>query len=180
MQVSDSARSWFACYTRSRHEKRVAELLKVRGFGSYVPLVLRESQWADRRKIVEWPLFPGYVFAQFAPPEVHQVLEIPGISAIVRFGSKFVQVSEDDIKSVRVYSQAVAEGRIEPASEIVPYISTGDEVIVTDGPFTGLIGIVLQERGHRRLLLGIKAIRQGIEVNIGRSAVQSIGEVAYL
>lgn len=179
MQVPDYNRSWFACYTRSRHEKRVVELLGTRGFDSYLPVVLRESQWADRRKMVEWPLFPGYVFARFAPQEVYRVLEIPGVSAIVRFGSELVRVSEDDLESVRIYSQAVVNGHMGlVAAEPVPYISTGDRVKVIEGPFAGMTGIVLQERGRRRLLLGVAAICQGFEVNIGRSDVQLMEEVA--
>lgn len=175
MHTSEPVRSWFACYTRSRHEKRVGEMLTVRGFGSYLPLVLRESRWADRRKMVEWPLFPGYIFAQFALHEVQRVLEIPSICAIVRFGTEFVRVKEADLESMRIYSRAVTAGHISLVSEPVSYVAAGDQVLVTDGPLAGLRGVVLQERGRRRLLLGVEAIRQGFEVDIGRSAVQSVG-----
>ena len=59
---SDPVARWYACYTRSRHEKRVAERLRQRGHTVFLPLVERVRQWHDRKKRVPWPLFPSYVF----------------------------------------------------------------------------------------------------------------------
>ena len=56
---------WYACRTRARAEKKVDELLGRAGFETHLPLVVRERQWADRRKLVAFPLFPGYTFARF-------------------------------------------------------------------------------------------------------------------
>jgi transcription antitermination factor NusG len=69
---------WYACYTRARHEKRVDEQLAERGLETYLPLLARERQWSDRRKVVEFPLFPGYVFCRFTLDELHEVLTVPG------------------------------------------------------------------------------------------------------
>ena len=43
---------WFACYTRARHEKRVATTLDQQGMESFLPLVLRDSE-ADNVPVTE-------------------------------------------------------------------------------------------------------------------------------
>ena len=51
--------SWFAVVTRSRHERKVHDQLQSRDVESFLPSVQRWSRWRDRRKLIEWPLFPG-------------------------------------------------------------------------------------------------------------------------
>jgi len=65
-QLFDTLR-WYACRTRARAEKRAARLLSGNGVESYLPPIERQRQWADRKKRVAFPLFPGYVFARFDP-----------------------------------------------------------------------------------------------------------------
>ena len=62
-----TASAWFACYTRARHEKSVARHLIDLGLEVYVPVVPRVRQWHDRKRIVQFPLFPGYVFVRTSP-----------------------------------------------------------------------------------------------------------------
>lgn len=54
--------AWYAVYTKSRTEKKVALRLKEAGIEAYCPVNKREKQWSDRRKVTEEPLFRSYVF----------------------------------------------------------------------------------------------------------------------
>ena len=56
---------WYAIRTRSRHEKLVRDRLVGFGVEQFLPTVVRLSQWKDRKKEVERPLFSGYCFARF-------------------------------------------------------------------------------------------------------------------
>jgi len=47
-------------------------------------LSVEVRQWADRKKRVGFPLFPGYVFARFELRNVHEVLHTSGLVTIVR------------------------------------------------------------------------------------------------
>src|SRR3990172_6049569 len=53
---------WYALYTRPRHEKAFAEQLAKREMEAFLPVREVLSRWKDRRKLVQLPLFPGYVF----------------------------------------------------------------------------------------------------------------------
>ena len=55
-------KKWNAIYVASRQEKKVFDVLQKKGIQSYLPLVKTLRQWSDRKKMVEFPLLPGYVF----------------------------------------------------------------------------------------------------------------------
>jgi transcription antitermination factor NusG len=59
-----NALHWYAVWSRSRHEKMVASALTNVGVTTFLPLVSEMHRWSDRRKSVDVPLFPGYVFVQ--------------------------------------------------------------------------------------------------------------------
>lgn len=52
--------NWYAVTTRSRHEKAVAEQLWQKEIECFLPLREVISKWKDRRKKVQFPLFPGH------------------------------------------------------------------------------------------------------------------------
>ena len=70
------AESWFALWTRSRHEQVVREQLEQKHIEAFLPTVTRWSRWKDRKKKIDWPLFPGYCFARFNPRERLPILKV--------------------------------------------------------------------------------------------------------
>jgi transcriptional antiterminator RfaH len=164
---------WYACYTRARHEKRVEAALRERGFDSYLPTFPRMRQWKDRRKQIAWPLFPGYVFGQFAVSELHRVVSIPGLATIVRTNGQPVPVRFEELENVRRFAAALADVMVEP--EVTPFVGVGEWVRVREGPFAGVCGIVLERRNRRRVLVGVEAIGQGLEVDIDMRLLEPIG-----
>lgn len=163
---------WYACYTRARHEKVVDRLLAERGFETFLPLVPRVSQWKDRKKVVQWPLFPSYVFGRFRLSDVRRVLDTPGVAALVRSNGQPARIADDELDNVRRLVQVLSAGDGEP--ERRPFLAEGEWVEVMGGPFQGLRGVVVQQRNRRRVLIGIKAIGQGLEVDIDTSALRPI------
>jgi hypothetical protein len=79
---ADEERNWFAIFTRSHHEKRVAQYYIERQIEHFLPLYRAVHQWTNYRRVnLELPLFPNYVFvricrrervrALFCEPEQH-------------------------------------------------------------------------------------------------------------
>ena len=60
-------KKWFVVYTKSRCEKKVADLLTKKGIENYCPLNRVQKQWSDRKKIILAPLFTSYVFVRIRP-----------------------------------------------------------------------------------------------------------------
>ena len=57
---------WYAIQTRSRHEKVVRDQLAAKSITQLLPLWRKRSIWKDRVKIIDVPLFSGYLFGYFA------------------------------------------------------------------------------------------------------------------
>lgn len=163
---------WYACYTRARHEKQVETQLKQRGLESYLPLVQQVRQWSDRKKAVQFPLFPSYVFGRFTLSEMHAVLTTPGVSTIVRANGYPTPIRERDLENVKTFVSALAEAGLEPDRR--PFLLEGQWVRVLEGPFAGVEGIVVERRGRKRVLVGLAAIGQGLEIDIDTRLLKPI------
>ncbi len=166
---------WYACYTRARHEKKVDVLLRRRGMTTFLPLVERERKWADRTKRVEFPMFPGYLFCRFSLAAMYDVLVTPGVSTIIRFAGRPVAIPETEIENIRRFAEALSSSPVE--AEPRPWVEEGRRVRVTSGPFEGVTGVVLERRGRKRVLVGVEAIRQGLEIDIGTHSLAPLGPV---
>src|SRR5262245_13091602 len=56
---------WYAIQTRSWYEKRVRDQLTAQALVTFLPLWQKRSLRADRAKLLELPLFRGYLFGYF-------------------------------------------------------------------------------------------------------------------
>lgn len=160
---------WYACYTRGRHEKRVATLLRERGIESFLPVQEREEQWSDRRKQVGWPLFPSYVFGRFTLGDLSRVLATHGIVEIVRTGSAPAAIADGEIENVRRFAEALRMHGIPAEAE--PFLEVGERVRVAAAPLCGVEGIVVKRRGRARVLVGLRAVGQGLSVELDAAAL---------
>ena len=65
--------TWLAIYTKSKNEKKVTEELLKMGIETYCPMVTEIKQWSDRKKKVETPLIPPYVFVNIDAQHKNEV-----------------------------------------------------------------------------------------------------------
>lgn len=163
---------WYAAFTRSRHEKRVDGMLARRGVKTYLPLVARERQWKDRRKLVEFPLFPSYIFVRMTLSAVADVLGVPGVVAVVRARGYPTPIPDRELDNVRRFVTALGEAGVEPAPQ--PFLERGQWVVVAEGPFRGVRGVVVERRARARVLVGLRSIGQGFEVDLNARALRKI------
>src|SRR5207253_3533303 len=75
MPLSGADVCWYAVQTRSRHERFVAAQLREQGVSTFLPMITQIRRWSDRRKLVEFPLFSGYVFVHAAvSPQIRTIV----------------------------------------------------------------------------------------------------------
>jgi transcription antitermination factor NusG len=94
-------KKWFAVYTKPRCEKKVHQLLSLRGIESYCPLNKVSRQWSDRIKIVEEPLFKSYVFVCINREDLTSVRMIEGVLNFVYWMGRPAIVRQCEIDSIR-------------------------------------------------------------------------------
>ena len=152
--------SWFAVHTRARHEKKVDTLLRGKNIDTFLPVVTRVQRWSDRKKRIEFPLFPGYTFVQVPCLAEHfvKVLRTPGIMRIVGCGSEPLPVPAEQITSIRL----LLEQKV-PYWEH-PFLRAGQRVRVRGGCLEGVEGILTEVKANRTLVISADPIQRSIAI----------------
>ena len=163
--LSNGTLCWYALKTRSRHEKLVRDRLAAQGTTQLLPTVMRLSQWKDRKKEIEAPLFSGYCFAQFALEDRMSVLKVPGVVHIVGSGYRPEPIPDEEMDALRV----LMAGPFPYAAH--PYLKEGMAVCVVRGPLVGLQGILLRKGKPCRLVISMNLIHQAAAVEIDAADV---------
>lgn len=151
---------WYALRTKSRHEKLVRDQLEKQGIEPLLPTVKRLSQWKDRKKEIEVPLFSGYCFVRFSQQKKTPVQKITGVVGIVGSGSRPEPIPEQEIDALHRLMDSVLP--YDPH----PYLHEGMNVEVVRGPLQGVHGILLRKEKRHRLVLGVRLIQQAAAVEI--------------
>lgn len=159
---------WYALRTRSRHEKLVRDQLNGQGIEPLLPTVRRLSQWKDRKKEVEVPLFSGYCFVRFASDQKLPVLKTVGVVDIVGGGFQPEPIPDEEILALQTLMASVLP--YDPH----PYLHEGMMVEVVRGPLQGVRGVLLRKEKRHRLILGIRLIQQAAAVEIDVDDIASL------
>jgi transcription antitermination factor NusG len=154
-------RRWLVLYTRPRFEKKVDIQLFERRIASFLALREEMRQWSDRRKLVQAPLFPGYIFVHVSERERVSALEIDGVVKYVSFGGRFAVVHDEVVESLRLALQRPRDVRIEDTS-----LKLGQRIRVAHGPMAGMKGRLLAFHGSTRVAIEVEAINQVVSVEV--------------
>jgi transcriptional antiterminator NusG len=159
---------WFAVWTRSRHEHAVFEQLTERGIDAFLPTTPRWSRWKDRKKKIDWPLFPGYCFARFPPAGRLPVLKCAGVVSIVSFNGELAPVPDDAIEGIRALVNSALP------CDPCPMLKTGMRVEVVHGPLKGVVGRLQRKGSQARLVLSVDLIGRGVSVQVDAADVRAL------
>ena len=163
-----SAIQWYAIWTRSRHEQVVRDQLARKRIDAFLPTITRWSRWKDRKKKVDWPLFPGYCFARFDPADALPILKCTGVVNIVSFDGKPAAIPEIELDSIRLL--VGSELQYDPC----PMIHEGMMVEVIHGPLKGVVGRLMRKDAPKaRLVLSVDLIGQAVSVEVDAADVKA-------
>src|ERR1022692_2435345 len=162
---------WYAVYTRSNFEQRVAGELGSRGFESYFPAYEEIHQWKDRKKKVAVPLFPGYVFVRFAdsPGLRLPLLKTSGVVRILGNGGMIEAVPDEEIEAV----QSLLRSNVPCHAH--PFLREGVRVRVKRGALKDLEGTLVRFKNRARLVISVALIAQSVAAEVGMRVVEPVG-----
>jgi transcription termination/antitermination protein NusG len=165
--ASASGLAWYALWTRSRHEQVVREQLEQRHIEAFLPTVTRWSRWKDRKKRIDWPLFPGYCFARFNPRERLPILKCMGVVSIISFEGEPAAIPVHEIEGIRQLVES------DLAYDPCPLIREGMMVEVVHGPLRGVVGRLVRKNEKARLVLSVDLIGQAVSVEVDAADVKA-------
>jgi len=164
--VQKGTLAWFALQVRTRHETAIASFLQAKGYEQFLPLYNVKKRWSDRVKVIESPLFPGYLFCRLDPQYRLPVLKTPGVIQIVGYNRIPVPIEDTEIQGIQTL---VASGL---PTQPWPFLAAGDPVQIESGSLRGLKGIVVKLKENSRLVVSITLLRRSVAVEIDSALVQ--------
>lgn len=139
---------WYALYTKSRNEKKVADLLERKGIEIYCPIQEEVRQWSDRKKKVKMPVFRSYVFVHLDDykKESIPVLETPGAVRFLWWLGKPGIVRDEEIHDIRNFLEQYQ------GTELSIDYHRGERVRVAEGPLKEQQGVILDIKNKKAVL----------------------------
>lgn len=166
----DPEKNWYAIFTKPRSEKKVFQRMQDNEIEAFLPLVKTVRQWSDRKKTLEVPLIPSYIFVYLPENELYRTLPIQGTVSVLKHLGKPAKIREVEIENLRILSNNSDSHNIEHGISV----SRGDDVEVTNGPFMGLIASCVNEGKNHRVVVNIDSLGSSFNVNIPLSFLRKI------
>ncbi|MBZ0159120.1 MAG: UpxY family transcription antiterminator [bacterium] len=146
----------------------MAEELLRRGIEAFVPLREVLSQWKDRKKLVQLPLFPGYIFVHFDQTMRREVLQPVGAISLVGVHGVLTPIPDAQIEAIRTIC------RTKRPLDLSPYLTEGERIQVVRGPLAGLQGFLSEQEGRQCLVVSIDLLQQSLAVEVDADSVVPI------
>jgi len=166
----DADRNWYALYVKSRHEFVTQGELSRKEITSFLPSVKRIRRWKDRNKLVQFPLFPGYLFVYIKgrPDEYTNVLKARGAVHLLSTETGCpTPVSSEEINSLKIM---IESGQ---AIDIYPSLKKGTPVRIKRGPLAGAEGIISSKLDQYIFAVNIDMLGRSIGVHISADDIES-------
>lgn len=149
------------------YEKKIQSTLLQRKIETFLPLHQVVRQWSDRRKTLDVPIFPNYLFVYTTNKDRYPILDVPGVCKFISHDKKPVILCEDQISLIKRIV-------VEPQARVEEDLVTGDNVEIIEGPLKGLKGIVFEKKGKSRLAVKVEAINQVVSVEIDLHLIRKL------
>ena len=131
-------KKWFVVYTRPQQELKVASQLSAMGVTNYCPTITLVKRYSDRKKKVTKPLLSSYVMVQLEQNQREKVFACTGIVRYLFFLGKPAVVPASEINLMQDHLNGVYN------DSKVTTLSVGDSHTITEGPFSGVSGKVVE------------------------------------
>jgi len=169
--VTTSPQRWYAVHTKSRHEFQAIERLNQKGINAFLPTVERLRKWKDRKKIISFPLFPGYLFVNISK-DSQSILSVLKVKGVVRLLCT-LPGEPDPIPDEQILSlQRLIENKAD--LDPYPYLNEGQKVRIIKGPLSGVEGILVEKLDKHLLVLSVDVLQHGVALTISASDVEKI------
>jgi transcription antitermination factor NusG len=161
---------WFALSTMSRHERLAAHEIQSRGVETFLPTFTEIHRWSDRKKKLEVPLFPGYLFirAEMSPEVRRKVLFARGIVSFVGMGGQPVPIPQQEISTLQ---QLLQTGT---SFSSHAFLKIGQRIRIHGGSLDGIEGILSKVEGGDRLVVSVESIQRSIAIHLDGYKVEAL------
>ena len=165
---------WYAVHTRSRHEDRVYAGLVLKSIHAFLPKIEMWSRRTDRRKKIQIPMFPGYLFVELFSLDSETKLNVLKTFGVVRMlgnpkGGEPIPVPDATIEAI----QRIIQSKVEVQQ--IQYPKIGEPALIIDGPFTGIEGVVVSTDFSKELfVISIELLQRSVAIKLEGFQIRKI------
>jgi len=156
---------WLVLRTRSRHENVVESVLQQKQVVTYLPKREVVRSWQGRKRVVEMPLFPGYVFVRPRANQYEGMRYIRGSCGLVLSSGKPATMPQKDLDAVKMLVDSGAAFTVDP--ELV----AGTRVEIVSGPLMGVEGELVRVKNLQLLVINVNVVGSSVRVEVDRDAI---------
>lgn len=150
---------WYIAYTLPRHEKAIAQRLRLEEIDCYVPLYSETRRWRQRRVELALPLFPCYVFVNMTAECKSRLLSTPGVIYLLTASGAPAIFPDQEMEALQ---SSLRTWNARP----YPFHSSGRRIRFRSGPFAGLEGTIVRRSGKRNLIVTLDVIKSSMLLDV--------------
>jgi transcription antitermination factor NusG len=166
----ETCSKWLIVYTYPKAERKVRNTITQLGIESFLPLMKVIRQWSDRKKKLEVPLFPNYVFVKIDPNKRFELLKIHGLVRFVTFDGRPAEITDDKIDSMK----RIVSGDSAIRMEQFDNCQIGSKMRIVHGHFSGIEGYLLREYGNNRFVIQVDILKKAVSIDIPADYIDAL------
>ena len=160
--MSHFKEGWYVIYTKPRHEKKVHTRLAQMNINTFLPLRKKLRNDLDRRRLVDEPLFPSYVFIYLNDMQsYYHGIDTDGSLYYIRNGKEIARVGEAVINNIKLAVNHAGEFEVSE-KRFLP----GTRLVISKGALTGLACEVVQSDSKNKLLVRVDLLQRNILLSL--------------
>jgi transcriptional antiterminator RfaH len=169
--------AWYVLYTKPNQEKKVAYQLQEKEIRFLLPTFKTLREWHDRKKIIEKPLFPSYIFVLITSiNDYYNCMDSEGFCYYVKFGNQLATVTQETINNIEII---MSKGNnLEVAAS---NFQRGQKLVIKEGPLCGIACEVVDINGKEKVCVHIHLLNRTILADMHSSMLtaEQITQVSY-
>ena len=163
--AQSNVKKWYVLTTKSRQEKKVTETLRNAGFTVYCPLQNVKRKWSDRVKVVEEPLFRGYVFIQLEDNKRDEIFNVVTSIRYLFWLKKPAIVRDQEIETIQKWL-----GHFDHEYIQIEKLERGSLVQLNSGPFMGQEALLV-DYGQNKAVIRLKNVGLQLSVSLNDNEI---------
>lgn len=153
---------WYLIYTKPRHETKVHTRLTELKIETFLPLTKKLRSWHDRRKYVDEPLFPSYIFIYLNDRKTYyEGIDAAGALYYVRTGKEIARVDDAVVNNIKLTSGLFQDIEVSEC-----YFQPGRKLVISQGALTGLSCEVIQSDNKQKILVRVDLLQRNILLSL--------------
>lgn len=158
---------WYVVYTKPRHEKKVTIEFTKAQVEYYFPTTKCLKNWHDRKKYIEVPVFPSYIFTYLRTVRnYYDAIGANGVLYYLKIGKEIARVNERIVNNIKA---VIGHGQDFEVS--TDHFTPGQQLSIKEGPLTGITGEVVEVANKKKILVRVQLLQRSLLISMPATAL---------